>query len=109
MKEKIYSVSQSNLPYFEKVCMRDDIEYKILSPNKKGVDVLIKDISDRKFKVILEDSICERERKKNKNDIPVYSLRTIKNKEKIKRLMKINQKSCFHVLSKDIDKYEMYA
>lgn len=86
-----YKVSEKMLPYVVQVLNRDDIPYEI------GSSTIKVPLSGNKFHIVIEDAACELER----IDIPVYSMRTILNKKKFKRLRQFNNCNAFHVLQKD--------
>lgn len=86
-----YKVSAEMLPYVVKVLNRDSISYEI------GNNTIKVPLSGNKFHIVVEDAACELERK----DIPVYSMRTIMNKKKFKRLRQLNNCNAFHVLQRD--------
>ncbi len=100
---KIYSVSNRMLPYFEKICRRDKLSFISVGQNEYGVCVRM-NVPNRRFKEVIEDCMCEIEKETYRSNIPVYSLRTLKDSNKLRNLMKINGKRSFHILKKDINK-----
>lgn len=100
---KMFKVSLVIWPYIKKVLIRDGIAYSVNSLNNKTI-LLHAGISARRFTEVLEDALCEKQRETTNSKIPVYSYRTLKNKDKRKRLIQVNEKSGFHVYIKDIEK-----
>lgn len=95
--------SKSLWPFIEQVCERDQISIKGKSIEKDMVEAELICSEDRSMEV-LEDAMCEVQRDTTVSKIPVYSYNTLKNKEKLHRLMKLNGKRGFHVLKQDYDK-----
>lgn len=89
--------------FIKKVCERDQIPFKVDGETDDMVEVSITCSEDRLLEV-LEDAMCERQRDETTAKIPVYSYRTLKNKEKLHRLQALNGKKGFHVLRQDIEK-----
>ncbi|MCC2255961.1 hypothetical protein LKD70_16335 [Ruminococcus sp. CLA-AA-H200] len=52
---------------------------------------------------LAEDAACEEQRQTTVAKVPVYSKRTLENKEKLERLQAFYGKRGFHVLQKDQD------
>lgn len=96
---KTYSVTKSSYPYIEPICKRDGIEYEIKPSPKGNGYVFSADISRSRFKELIEDIACEKQRGNSK--IPVYSYRTLQNNAKRERLSALNGTSAFHVLKSD--------
>lgn len=87
--------------YLEIVLKRDEIPYEY----HKESGYVETHISARRFKEAVEDAFCEKQRSESLGNIPVYSLKTMKDKEKVKRLMKINGSRSFVILRKDAHEY----
>ena len=88
--------------YMKMVLDRDGIEYEY---DEKTGEVH-SGMSARRFKEALEDAFCEKQRDETPDgSIPVYSLKTLHNPEKLRRLKKLNGTGCFVVLGKDVDAY----
>lgn len=88
-------------PYVKAVLDRDDIQYNY----EQDTGLVNAEASARRFKEAVEDAFCEIQFKKSGSVIPVYSLKTVKNPEKLKRLQKLNGTDSYVLLSKDIEKY----
>ena len=58
---------------------------------------------------MLEDALCEKQRDTTICRIPVYSVRTYKNKPKFERLRKLNGKKGFRILNQDLKAYQKIA
>ena len=84
----------------EFVCNRDDIG--IGNVIEEG-DFVYADIecSEERLEEVLEDAQCEAQSKETLGHLPVYSYRTIKNPQKLHRLMKLNGRRGFYVLRAD--------
>ena len=100
-KRKISSVME---PYIRNVLERDKIPYR--STVKNDGFVFYMPLTNRQFTEVLEDALCEKQRSESKSRIPVYSARTLLNREKRSRLMNLNGKQCFHILRADIETFE---
>lgn len=87
--------------YMKIVLDRDNIQHEY----HPDTGEIISSMSARRFKEALEDAFCEKQKAERHSRIPVYSLRTLKNKEKMNRLMKLNGTSSFVVLKKDAAEY----
>lgn len=103
MDNRTRRVSSAMEPYIKFVLKRDGILYKA----KKISDYWLfqMDISNHRFTEVLEDALCEKQRNKYISRIPVYSFRTLMNREKLERLMKLNQRRGYHILKQDEAKY----
>ena len=100
---KTVNISEVMLPHLCKVLERDEIPYQEIRKEDQ-IQLYLPETSNRGFTVILEDALCEKQRDETKSKIPVYSYRTLKNREKRNRLMSINGKKGFHILRQDIEK-----
>ncbi len=100
---KMFNVSLAIWPYMKNVLERDDIIYSVHYINHEKL-LLDANISARRFTEVMEDTLCEKQRETTRSKVPVYSYRTLKNKDKRKRLINLNGKTGFHVYSKDIKK-----
>ena len=89
------TVSDEMLPYVLAVLERDNIFYRV---DKNQVTV---PLSGNQFHIVVEDAACEKERRY----IPVYSFRTLQNKEKFARLRRLNKTPAFHLLKRDISRF----
>ena len=83
METRSYLINQELLPFYKKVCKRDEIDYHIIC--KDGTFFLDAAISNRQFRILREDAVCEKECEASQTKIPVYSYRTLKNPNKFKR------------------------
>lgn len=88
--------------YIKFVLERDHITYEIIA---KGEGELLLEIPDNtNVEELMEDILCEQQRDHTESKIPVYSYRTLLNKDKRDRLMKYYGKRGFHVLKGDEEK-----
>lgn len=102
-------VSKTMLPYVKYVLERDQINFVCYEEAELSNCIVSLAVSNRRFTEIIEDALCEKQRDETFCKTPVYSLRTIKNKNKRDRLMQLNQKKGFHILKKDMERYLLYA
>lgn len=100
----IRNVSSTMKPFIVFVLKRDKIPYRV-EPSGDGYKFYLK-ISSRRFTEVLEDALCEKQRRTTMSRTPVYSLRTMRNPEKRDRLMRLNGRKGFHILKQDREKYE---
>lgn len=103
MDKKKRKVSSAMKPYIEFVLKRDRIPYE--AKRESDYWMFTMSISNRRFTEVLEDALCEKQRNQYKSRIPVYSFRTLKNRDKLERLMCLNQKRGYHILKQDETKY----
>lgn len=103
MDKKKRKVSSAMKPYIEFVLKRDGIPYE--AERESDYWMFTMSISNRRFTEVLEDALCEKQRNQYKSRIPVYSFRTLKNRDKLERLMCLNQKRGYHILKQDETKY----
>ena len=89
-------------PHIETIFARDNIAHEFIS-SENGF-ICKTDLSKTEFTEVLEDAFCEIQRSESKSNIPVYSLRTIQNKEKLNRLMRMNKRNGFHILNRDMSR-----
>ena len=100
-------VSRVMCPYVKEVLRRDCIPYTVTKTDEGYLfDIPLK---NKEFTVVLEDALCEKQRDKTMCRIPVYSLRTYKNKKKFERLRKLNGKKGFRILNQDLMAYQKIA
>ena len=104
METRSYLINQELLPFYKKVCKRDEIDYHIIC--KDGTFFLNAAISNRQFRILREDAVCEKECEASQTKIPVYSYRTLKNPNKFKRLRKVNGRTTFRIMEKDLERYK---
>lgn len=90
-----FKVSEGMLPYVLTVLERDKISYVV---DDGWITV---PLSGNQFHIIVEDAACEKERR----FIPVYSYRTLRDKEKFARLRELNKTPAFHLLQKDESRF----
>lgn len=88
MDNRIRKVSSVMKPYIEFVLKRDEIPYKM--KRKSDCWLFQMDISNRRFTEVLEDALCEKQRSRYISHIPVYSFRTLMNREKLGRLIMVS-------------------
>lgn len=81
------------------VLERDQVKYSVYSDNGPEIQFSIPDSIDPE--ILTEDIACEEQRQQSQAKIPVYSKRTLKDKEKLERLRNYYGKKGFHVLEKD--------
>ena len=104
METRSYLINQELLPFYKKVCKRDEIDYHIIC--KDGTFFLNAAISNRQFRILREDAVCEKECEASQTKIPVYSYRTLQNPNKFKRLRKVNGRTTFRIMEKDLERYK---
>lgn len=88
----LYKVEAGKAEHLLHVLKRDGINYTV---NDNGTFVLPDDIN---LEELEEDIACEEQRQGTQAKIPVYSRRTMENKEKLSRLQEYYGKKGFHVL-----------
>lgn len=89
------------------VCDRDNINYQIVEANESEITIEI-DLSEDAAEEFEEDVLCEQQRQGTESKLPVYSYRTLVNKEKRDRLMGFYGKRGFHTLKQDYEKAHNY-
>lgn len=105
--DKKRKVSSAMEPYVRFVLQRDKIPFSV---EQNGNDYLFAiPVSSRRFTEVIEDALCEKQRESYLSRIPVYSARTLKNREKLKRLMRLNNRQGYHVLAADQENYYKFA
>lgn len=104
MKGKEFNVSATMAPHLIFVLERDKVRYKY-HLNEDGSFIFLAELSGKQFHIMMEDALCERQRSKTWSRIPIYSNRTLRNSEKRKRLMRLNNSNAFGVLKKDKKKW----
>ena len=101
------NVSSAMEPYVRFVLQRDRIPFSV---EQNGNNYLFAiPVSSRRFTEVIEDALCEKQRDGYISRIPVYSARTLVNKKKLKRLMRLNNRQGYHVLAADQENYYKYA
>lgn len=93
-------------PYIESVLQRDQIPYQ--RKRKEDHTEFWLDISNRRFREVVEDALCEKQRMESCSKTPVYSMRTIRNREKRNRLALFYGKKGFHILKTDRKAWASY-
>lgn len=102
---KRYFVKEGRKKYLKMVLKRDHIPYQFEKNN--GRDYVWVSLSCRQYRILREDAECEYEREQHTCNIPIYSLHTLRNPEKLKRLKELNSDfNSFGILSKDVEKFE---
>ena len=91
----LYKEENNKREYLIHVLKRDKIRYSI---TEDGGFVLPDGID---LAELADDVACEEQRQSTEAKIPVYSKRTLENKEKLLRLKAFYGKNGFHVLKKD--------
>lgn len=81
------------------VLERDQVKYSVHSDNESEIQFCIPDSINSD--ILTEDIACEEQRQQSQAKIPVYSKRTLEDKEKLERLRNYYGKKGFHVLEKD--------
>lgn len=103
MESRVRKVSSVMKPYIVLVLKRDGIPFVYTKVEDDYVFTI--QISNRRFTEVLEDALCEKQRERYISRIPVYSYRTLMNQSKLQRLQKLNNRSGYHVLKADEEKY----
>ena len=85
--------------YVETICRRDCIPYAITTVECGEISLEIS--TQVNVDELLEDALCEQQRDQTNAKLPVYSFRTLRNKEKLERLMDYYGKKGVHVLKED--------
>ena len=88
----LYKVEDGKTEYLLHVLKRDKIDY-----TQTG-NVVFNLPDNINLEELEEDIACEEQRQGTQAKIPVYSRRTMENKEKLSRLQKYYGKKGFHVL-----------
>lgn len=87
--------------YMKIVLDRDNIQHEY----RPDTGEIVSSMSARRFKEALEDAFCEKQKADRHSRIPVYSAKTLRNKKKVERLMKLNGTTSFVILHKDAYEY----
>lgn len=99
---------KDNVPYIKIVAYRDGYRLRFRWERENDEDctdwVAEIDADEAVKEEFLEDIECEKESAEH-DGIPVYSLRTVTNPEKLERLEKLNQTDVFVILKKDEERY----
>ena len=92
-------ISEGLTKYVKIICQRDHIPHTIttVEDGKFSLKIPTQVNADE----LLEDVLCEQQRDQTNAKIPVYSYRTLSDKEKLERLMDYYGKKGFHVLKED--------
>lgn len=98
---RAFNVSREMKEYVEQVLKRDDIPYQF---TESGNSVTVP-LSGNRFHIVVEDALCEKQRHDCSPHIPVYSYRTLMNRDKLNRLRTINKTNGFIILRKDRRRY----
>ena len=104
MKE--YKVKSEMAPHLIYVLERDEIPYQYYTPKGKNYFLFYAEANTHHFKILMEDAYCEKQRHESISNIPVYSDRTIGNREKLERLQRIYKWRGFMRLKKGENDYE---
>lgn len=88
----LYKVEAGKAEYLLHVLKRDRIDYT------QSGNVVFNLPDDIDLDELEEDIACEEQRQGTQAKIPVYSKRTLENKEKLSRLQEYYEKKGFHVL-----------
>ena len=91
----LYEQESSKSQYLIHVLERDNVSYVVTGD---GTFVLPDDVD---LTEMTEDILCEEQRQSTESKIPVYSKKTLENKEKLERLQEYYGRKGFHVLKKD--------
>lgn len=95
-------IGEKMWPYLQKVLDRDNIHY-LYDPNTGEMNA---NVSARRMKEALEDAFCEKQSQEYYGgNVPVYSLRTLKNRKKLKRLQEFYGRRSYVILKKDERRY----
>ena len=103
MKE--YRVKKEIAPHLIFVLERDKVPYQYYCPEGETHFLFLVDANSRYFKILMEDAYCEEQRHRHVSCIPVYSARTLRNTDKLKRLKKLNGKTGFVLLRRDAKQF----
>ena len=103
------AVEKEDVPYIKLVAYRDGYGLKF---NTEGIDddgrivrIAEIDADEEEKEIFLEDIECEKE-SASYGGIPVYSLNTVADPEKLSRLMRLNGTRAYLMLKKDRKAYE---
>ena len=107
-KRREIKVSKVMWPYVQIVLDRDHLTYETIKGESNRI-LLAFDGSSRRYTEVLEDALCEKQRAEGLFDIPVYSYRTLRNREKRDRLLKLNKKRGYYVLKQDYEKVRRHC
>ena len=69
METRSYLINQELLPFYKKVCKRDEIDYHIIC--KDGTFFLNAAISNRQFRILREDAVWQKKIQAYQTKIPV--------------------------------------
>ena len=103
MENNPRKVSSVMKPYIIFVLQRDEIPY--ICCKEKNCYYFFMSISNRRFTEVLEDALCEKQRENYISRTPVYSYRTLMNRQKLHRLQTLNKRKGYHVLKADEKRY----
>lgn len=101
------TVSRELSPYVAWVLERDGIPYTFKDIHGIGQYTEFQmDISSRRFRNIMEDAVCEKERRASPTpDIPILTYRAALNPVRMRALLTFYDMNCFVVLGTDQKKY----
>lgn len=101
--KKIYS-TEHWLENVKHVCDRDNYPYQVIASDGKGNTTVELDVTNEQLEELEEDALCEKQKHDAHSVIPVYSYRTLTNREKRNRLMEFYGKKGYCVLERDYEK-----
>ena len=104
--KKTYVVGEWN--NVKHVCNRDCLAYKIIERDESEITVEI-ELEDELIEEFEEDILCEKQRQGTGSKLPVYSYRTLINKEKRNRLMMFYGKRGYFVYKPDYEKVRKHC
>lgn len=99
MEQKFRKASFVMEPYIEGVLKRDLIPYQRRHKGDHAEFGIA--ISNRRFREVVEDALSEKQKAESHSGIPVYSLRTVRNREKRARLAALYGRNGFRILKAD--------
>lgn len=101
-------LTQHWLENVKHVCDRDSIPYQIIESDTENATVEF-DVNEEQLEELEEDALCEKQKNDAHSMIPVYSYRTLVNKEKRDRLMSFYGMKGYCVLERDYEKVHRHC
>lgn len=105
MKKKYLKAHWPNVKH---VCERDKYPYDIIDEDDTSITVDIT-VAEELMDELEEDALCEKQRQETGSKLPVYSYRTLVNKEKRDRLMAFYGKRGHFVYKSDYEKVRRHC
>lgn len=104
MEKHTYRVYKNKWTFFVFVCQRDHLTYEKGPETNLNYREVYMDISRQRFNELLEDMECEAQRSSYQCKAPVVSARTMKNPEKLRKIMALYNSHSIRILRKDVKK-----